>query len=532
MRKSPANTDQPINTTNPTTLPANDLITDETALNVALLQAQATLRELGDTAHARGILVLVNGMENAGKGEAVRQLTEWMDARHLKVHATMGQHPSHYQPIWQRHTAQLPRHGEVAVYFGNWYADLIRYVFDSGDNLDTDRLAQLMEDIEAFEQDLINNHTEIVKVWFRVDDKTLKKRLDDDEPDPEQLYHIDWHKTKHVKRFNAFSEQLLDKQPSWHAICGNDTDQSNVEFANIVLNRMQQMIAQATASKPTPPLPATTSQPFESAPIPAALQHIANSDISKTDYKQALEAKQITLAKRLRQRGQRHIVMVFEGMDAAGKGGAIKRIIQALDPREFVIHPIAAPTEEEIQHPYLWRFWTRLPHDEYADIDLDIDYLLSHCDHDKRKALTHHRRNSIVTIFDRSWYGRVLVERVEGFAKPHEWQRAYGEINRFEQDLIQNGAIVIKFWLAISSEEELKRFNAREVTPNKQHKITEEDWRNRGKWDDYVQAAADMLANTSTEQCPWHIIATDSKYEARLQVLDAVIDTLTHALKS
>ena len=214
-------------------------------------------------------------------------------------------------------------------------------------------------------------------------------------------------------------------------------------------------------------------------------------------------------------------------MDAAGKGGAIKRIIAPLDPREYAIHPIGAPTEDELKHPYLWRFWTRLPHDELVDIDLN-PLRQRH-----PKAYNHLLKNahdSRLTIFDRSWYGRVLVERIEGFAKPNEWQRAYDEINRFEQDLTQSGAIVIKFWLAISNEEELKRFNAREDTPNKQYKITDEDWRNRSKWDEYVQAASDMIAHTHQTDCPWQIIATDDKYTARLKILKALIDRLDERL--
>ena len=519
-------------------------LTLEDQLSFDLITAQTTLREQRAGKNSRGLLILVNGMENSGKGEAVKALTEWMDARYIKVHATMGQHPSRYQPIWQRHTWQLPRKGEIAVYFGNWYADLIRYVFDCGDDIDEQRLQQMIEDIEAFEQDLVNNNTDIVKCLFWVDNKTLKKRLTDEEPDPEQLYHLDWFRKKDVKRFKRFSSRLMGLQSSWHHIDGQDIDASNIQFANVVLAALQTMNQLAAADddqdnraktdksvhlktdeNPVKPNPL----PFKPTPLINELVSVQSQALAKADYKKQLHSKQHILAELIRERGQRHIIFVFEGMDAAGKGGAIRRIIAPLDPREFTIHAISAPTEGELKHAYLWRFWTRLPHDEMADVD--IAYLSQKFKRNKCVALLKQRlHNSRVTIFDRSWYGRVLVERIEGFAKEADWQRAYGEINRFENDLVQSNAIVVKFWLAISEEEELKRFKAREETPNKQFKITDDDWRNRAKWHEYVQAASDMIHLTHHKKRPWYVIATDDKYTARLKILDAIISELSKNL--
>ncbi|QCR86641.1 ATPase [Moraxella osloensis] len=519
-------------------------LTLEDQLSFDLITAQTTLREQRAGKNSRGLLILVNGMENSGKGEAVKALTEWMDARYIKVHATMGQHPSRYQPIWQRHTWQLPRKGEIAVYFGNWYADLIRYVFDCGDDIDEQRLQQMIEDIEAFEQDLVNNNTDIVKCLFWVDNKTLKKRLTDEEPDPEQLYHLDWFRKKDVKRFKRFSSRLMGLQSSWHHIDGQDIDASNIQFANVVLAALQTMNQLAAADddqdnraktdksvhlktdeNPVKPNPL----PFKPTPLINELVSVDNQALAKADYKKQLHSKQHILAELIRERGQRHIIFVFEGMDAAGKGGAIRRIIAPLDPREFTIHAISAPTEDELKHAYLWRFWTRLPHDEMADVD--IAYLSQKFKRNKCVALLKQRlHNSRVTIFDRSWYGRVLVERIEGFAKEADWQRAYDEINRFENDLVQSNAIVVKFWLAISEEEELKRFKAREETPNKQFKITDDDWRNRAKWHEYVQAASDMIHLTHHKKRPWYVIATDDKYSARLKILDAIISELSKNL--
>lgn len=519
-------------------------LTLEDQLSFDLITAQTTLREQRAGKNSRGLLILVNGMENSGKGEAVKALTEWMDARYIKVHATMGQHPSRYQPIWQRHTWQLPRKGEIAVYFGNWYADLIRYVFDCGDDIDEQRLQQMIEDIEAFEQDLVNNNTDIVKCWFSVDNKTLKKRLTDEEPDPEQLYHLDWFRKKDVKRFKRFSSKLMGLQSSWHHIDGQDIDASNIQFANVVLAALQTMNQLATADD-AQDNPAKTDKsanpktdknpvkpnplPFKPTPLIGELVSVESHALEKADYKKQLHSKQHILAELIRERGQRHIIFVFEGMDAAGKGGVIRRIIAPLDPREFTIHAISAPTEDELKHAYLWRFWTRLPHDEMADVD--IAYLSQKFKRNKCVALLKQRlHNSRVTIFDRSWYGRVLVERIEGFAKEADWQRAYDEINRFENDLVQSNAIVVKFWLAISEDEELKRFKAREETPNKQFKITDDDWRNRAKWHEYVQAASDMIHLTHHKKRPWYVIATDDKYSARLKILDAIISELSKNL--
>ena len=215
-------------------------------------------------------------------------------------------------------------------------------------------------------------------------------------------------------------------------------------------------------------------------------------------YKQQLD----DLQERLRYLGlqifreQRPVVIGFEGWDAAGKGGTIKRLTEKLDPRTFVVWPIAAPEGEDKNHHYLYRFWRRIaPRGRMA-------------------------------IFDRTWYGRVLVERVEGFATTEQWQRAYGEINEFEHDLTDFGTILFKFWLHISPEEELKRFKAREDTPYKAWKLTPEDWRNRQKWDQYYAAVDEMLARTSTENAPWTVVPAEDKHFGRIYTLRTIVEKL------
>ncbi|WP_286740803.1 ATPase [Psychrobacter sp. UBA3068] len=535
--------------------PLSQFSMDKDSLRLALVTAQYALRATrqqtpATTNKPTGLLVLVNGMEQAGKGTAVKQLRQWVDPRLLKVEATIGYCPLNYQPIWQVHTKVMPRHGDVTVYFGNWYADLLYNVMrmamsdsesedqpakdKSHKNINSlptttwqDYLQQQLIELQAFEDDLIANHTRVLKCWFHVDVDTLQNRLNDAEADPQFLYQVDWHSKKVVEQFNEVATILLRQQDDWIVIDGEDKSQAADHFCHEALHAMQTALVSSKTSANTtenqtasskealsktadagwqaepPPAP----EKFEPVKIPDRLKDIDETKVDKADYRTALAEKQARLAELLRARNGRHIVFAFEGMDAAGKGGAIKRLVAPLDPREYQVYNIGAPMLYEAQHPYLWRFWTRLP-DEQTD------------------------RISRIAIFDRTWYGRVLVERIESFASSEEWQRAYDEINRFEADLTKAGTIVIKYWLAIDKKEQLKRFKARQNTPHKQFKLTDDDWRNRDKWSDYVQSAADMLARTDTKNAPWCVIATNEKRQARLEVLDHAIKQLSAAHES
>ena len=512
--------------------PLNLFSMDKDTLRLALVTAQFALRATRQQTpptinKPTGLLVLVNGMEQAGKGTAVTQLRQWVDPRLLKVEATLGDCPLEHQPIWQAHTKALPRHGDVMVYFGNWYADLLYNVMRMA-TLDDDNkvkkskdknnnqlknnalpigqwqdyLKQALTKLQAFEQDLAANQTKLLKCWFHVDIETLQARLNDDKADPEFLYQIDWKNKKVVETFNEVATALLRQQGDWIIIDGDDKSQAAMHFCHQVLQAMQTALASSRIEESEQ---LENVKKFEPVKVPKTLINIDDTEIDKSEYHEALADKQARLAELLRARKGRHVVFAFEGMDAAGKGGAIKRLVAPLDPREYQIYNIGAPMLYELQHPYLWRFWTKLPNEQ-------ID------------------RISRIAIFDRTWYGRVLVERIEGFATDAEWQRAYDEINRFEADLVAAGTIVIKYWLAIDKKEQLKRFEAREETPHKQFKLTDDDWRNRDNWADYVQSAADMLARTNTEDAPWCVIATNEKRQARLDVLDHAIEQLSLAL--
>lgn len=458
---------------------------DEDELSLDLIEAQYALKESRDKKNAKSVLVLVSGIELAGKGEAVKQLREWLDPRYLRVKADAPQFLTNNQPFWQSYSRFIPAEGQIVVMFGNWYSDLLTTAMHVSKPLNEQLFDGYIEQMRAFEHDLQNNHVHIVKVWFDLSWKSLQKRLDQIDASEQRwhkLHGLDWRNKKQYDTLQGLSQRFTD---DWFVIDGEDEKLRDQSFAQYLLQTLQELPEHQTK----------VSQKWQQAEIPQHLLEPVQASLEKQDYKQQLRKLSKKVAEKLRF-DERKVVICFEGMDAAGKGGAIKRIVKKLDPREYEIHTIAAPERYELRRPYLWRFWNRL--------------------NDSGK----------ITIFDRTWYGRVLVERIEGFASTVEWQRAYNEINRFEENLVDSQTVIVKIWLAISKEEQALRFKAREQTPHKRFKITEEDWRNREKWDDYLKAAADMLERTDTDYAPWYVIATDDKYSARIHVLKAILQQL------
>lgn len=453
-------------------------------LSLDLIEAQYALKNARGTQTGKSLLILVSGIELAGKGEAVKQLREWVDPRYLRVKADTAYLLNHQQPFWQPYVSDIPREGQVTLLFGNWYSDLLATSLHVSHPFDENLFDTYIEKMRAFEQDLKNNHVDIIKFWFDLPWKTLQKRLEKIEHKElkwHRLHGLDWTDRKQYDNVQRLRQRFTD---DWIVIDGDDKKTCNQIFAQNILKSLKHL----------PNHREQKIQDWKQAEIPQQLTQVETEETDHLEYKKQLKKLTKKVAKAFRE-DSRRIVVVFEGMDAAGKGGAIKRIIQKLDPREYTIHTIAAPEEYELRHPYLWRFWTKLGQDK-------------------------------ITIFDRSWYGRVLVERVEGFASPVAWQRAYDEMNRFEADLMASGTVVIKIWLAIDQDEQEKRFKAREQTPHKRFKITADDWRNRAKWDEYLKAAADMFERTSTEKAPWHLVATNNKKQARLAVLHAILKQL------
>ena len=454
-------------------------------LSLQLIEAQYALKNTKAKKNAKSLVILVSGIELAGKGESVKQLREWVDPRYLRVKADPPHLMNTTTPFWQPYVRYMPAEGQMIVMFGNWYSDLLATTLHVSSPFDETMFDAYIEQMKQFEQDLKNNHVDVVKVWFDLSWKSLQKRLDKMDASEQRwhkLHGLDWRNKKQYDNVQKLRQRFTD---DWLVINCEDEVKRDQAFATHVLEHLKYL--------PNHPLKVRTK--WQQAAVPEVLVQPDSVVLEETEYKAELKKLTKKVAEALRADG-RKTVIVFEGMDAAGKGGAIKRIVKKLDPREYGIFNISAPEKYELARPYLWRFWNKL------------------------------LENETISIFDRSWYGRVLVERVEGFASDVQWKRAYDEINRFEKDLSDTQTVVVKFWLAISKEEQEARFKARELTPHKRFKITAEDWRNRGRWDDYLTAAADMLERTHTDYAPWYVIATNDKYSARIQILQAILKQL------
>ncbi|WP_295515007.1 polyphosphate:AMP phosphotransferase [uncultured Pseudomonas sp.] len=468
-------------------------------LREALLAAQYELKAQGRFP----VIVLINGIEGAGKGETVKLLNEWMDPRLIRVEtflqpsAEERQHP----PAW-RYWQRLPGKGRIGVFFGNWYSQMLHGRVNK--ELSRLELDAAIDQAERFERMLADEGALILKFWFHLSKGQLKQRLKHLKKDPRlgwKLSPLDWRQARVYDRFVKQGERVLrrthhDYAP-WHVVPGFDERFRSLTVGTVLLKALQR----ALASKPRKPrkAAAVSPPPVDGQGVLAALD--LSQHLDKADYEDQLLTEQARLAKLLRDKKYRRhaLVAAFEGNDAAGKGSAIRRVTGALDPRQYRIVPVAAPSDEELAQPYLWRFWRHIP------------------------------RQGDFTIFDRSWYGRVLVERVEELTPVADWQRAYGEINEFEEQLSDAGIVLAKFWLAIDQDTQLERFKAREETPFKRFKITEDDWRNRDKWDLYSQAVDDMVVQTSTAIAPWTLVEANDKRFARVKVLRTLNEALERA---
>jgi polyphosphate:AMP phosphotransferase len=471
-------------------------------LREALLDAQYDLFQDGRFP----VIVLIGGVDGAGKGETVNLLNEWMDPRHIRTTAfgEPSDEEAERPPMW-RFWRALPPRGKIGILFGHWYTDpIIGRVIGATKQ---SQLVQAIEGIVRFEKMLSDEGALMLKFWFHLSRDRQKKRLKAQEKNPKTRWRVtdtDWEHFRQYDKFRKVSEFALRQTSTasapWIVVEGEDACYRNLTVGRIVLAAMRERLDQKPVRRiedRIPPIPPTIDRldVLKSLDLGLKLDRKAYAKL-RARYQGAL-----SLLARDPRFGNRSVVVVFEGNDAAGKGGAIRRITQALDARQYQTVPIAAPTEEERAQPYLWRFWRHVP------------------------------RHGRIAIFDRSWYGRVLVERVEGLAPEFEWARAYSEINDFEQQLAENGAIVIKFWLAISKEEQYRRFKERQKTAFKRFKITPEDWRNRKRWGAYEKAVCDMVDRTSTDIAPWTLVEADDKLHARAKVLRTICDRMDAALK-
>lgn len=453
------------------------------------------------------VIVIISGVDGAGKGDVVHRLNEWFDPRGLDTHAFWNEtEEERTHPVYWHFWQALPARGRIGLLFGSWYTrPVIERVYGKVKNTALDAALQR---INFFEEMLVNDGAVIVKLWFHLSAKALARKLKGLDNNP--LTHwrvlpVDWEHQRRYDKFIKVSERALRQTDSdhspWHVIEATDHRYRDLTAARIILEAMERQLSLAKRKMRVHPHQAKPTFPKLQESTVLDQVDLSNS-LSEAVYEKKLAKYQARLNKLVWAAYEKRIssVVVFEGWDAAGKGSAIRRVTAAMDPRLFRVVPVAAPTDEEQAHHYLWRFWRHLPSD------------------------------GMVTIFDRSWYGRVLVERVEGFARPEEWTRAYRELNMFEEHLDEHGTVLTKFWIHISKEEQLRRFREREAVAFKRHKITPEDWRNRKKWDAHLAAVHDMVTHTSTEYAPWTLVAGNDKKFARIQILKTLCDHLEQAL--
>jgi polyphosphate:AMP phosphotransferase len=469
----------------------------EPALRQALLAAQIRVLEKKDFP----VLVLIGGVEGAGKGETVNLLHEWMDPRYLITHAFDAPVTEEQQrPAMWRYWQRLPPKGRLGIFFGAWHSQPI--VDRAFKRLSRAGLDQRVAEVNRFEKMLTDEGVLLVKFWFHLTKKQQRARLEALAKDKRTRWRVgdnEWALFEEYDRLAKASEHFVRNTSTgwapWYVVNGADARYRSLTVGQTLLAALEDRLGAGPMAKNASNAPPLVP-PVDGRNLIRALDLTRSVPAAK--YGKRLETLQgrLNLLSRDAKFRRCSVVCVFEGNDAAGKGGAIRRVTQAIDARFIRPIPIAAPTEEERAQPYLWRFWRQLPH---------------------------HGR---IAIFDRSWYGRVLVERVEGFATEAAWMRAYSEINDFEEQLVGSGAVLTKFWLAISKDEQLRRFKERQRVAFKRFKITDEDWRNRKKWDAYERAVCDMVDRTSTEEAPWTLVEANDKYHARLKVLETLCEAI------
>ncbi len=454
------------------------------------------------------IMIAFEGYDAAGKGLQLGELIHALDPRGFQVHAVKKETEEEaMRPFMWRFWTKLPAKGRIALYDSSWYRKVLIDRFDQ--KMKDKDTQSAYQSIRAFEQQLTDGGMLMIKLFLDIDQKEQKKRFKKLLDSKETAWRVtpqDLARNKEYDRYTAINEEMLQETDTdyapWTIIEANDRRFATVKIYTTVVNAMAEQVKKA-------------KKPLEnkSKIIPlVADPYLETSTLSKVDlslsytreeYKERLEKLQSKMKKLHGELYRKRIPVVlgFEGWDAGGKGGAIKRLTEKMDPRGYVVNPTASPNDIERAHHYLWRFWKNMP------------------------------KAGHVAIFDRTWYGRVMVERIEGFCTTEEWQRAYKEINDMEKDLTDAGAIVIKFWMQIDKDEQARRFKERQQNSDKQWKITDEDWRNREKWDQYEVAVNEMLIRTSTPKAPWVVVEGNNKYYARIKVLETVVEAIEARLK-
>jgi polyphosphate:AMP phosphotransferase len=465
---------------------------DLPSLRDELLDLQLKLH----TAKSCAVAVIIIGNPAAGRSETVNEFLEWLDPKHIAVHALgPADHEARRRPPLWRYWQKLPARGRITFFFAGWYSDQLSEAMHEPDQQHDKRA---VERILHLEQMLVRDRVRVVKIHLYTDEKTQRDRIEQLRASKLTRWRVSKEDRWQARHFRTVQRAMRSCMKAtdhhaapWHSIDGTDEEYRLLTAGKILRDELRAGLEEP-AARPT--------QWPEETPkkLPTLQVEQPKTSLDEDEYERQLETLQGHLA-RLARKGRfrkQGLVLAFEGMDAAGKGGAVRRITHALDARQYQVVPVSAPSPEELLHPYLWRFWQHVP-----------------------------ERGSIA-IFDRSWYGRVLVERVRGLTAEVDWKRAYGEIVEFERQLTEHGLRVAKFWLSVSKEEQLRRFQARDEDPLKRFKVDREDWANRRYYDAYQCAAAEMIRRTDSEDARWTVVPADDKRQARLFVLKAVCETL------
>lgn len=482
-----------------------------------LSRLQRECKELGIP-----VMIVFEGFGAAGKGVQISKLISALDPRGFSVYAIDGESKDEQlRPFLWRFWTKTPEKGRIAIFDRSWYR---RVLVDRFDGVTTSKeLSYAYEEINSFERQLTDGGYVIIKLFLAIDKKEQKKRfkkLMESKSSAWRVTEADLKRNKEYDEYKKMNDEMLQRTDTdyapWHIIEATDREFATAKIYSAVIAAMEQKIQEvkqkkeAKAKEDVPKKQDTTDKAAEKTNGEDAVlrtSSLNSVDLSlsytKDEYKEKLEKLQNRIQELHGELYQKRIPVIlgFEGWDAGGKGGAIKRLTEKMDPRGYQVNPTASPNDIERAHHYLWRFWNNVP------------------------------KKGHIAIFDRTWYGRVMVERIEGFCTKDEWSRAYKEINDMEANWVHSGAVVLKFWLQIDKDEQARRFKERMENPEKQWKITDEDWRNREKWDQYEQAVDDMLVHTSTTYAPWIIVEGNSKYYARIKVLQSVVDAIEKRLK-
>lgn len=460
------------------------------------------------------VIIILEGWGASGKGNVISGIIKELDPRGFKVYTTGEANEEEKKfPLMRRFWTKIPLYGNISIFDRSWYRDVSISLVEEG--LSEKEVKHRIRDISVMEKMLTDDGYLIIKIFLNITKKEQKKRFTALEQNKSTEWRVTSDDWRHHRMFDAYKSAFQNmikntntENAPWLVIDANNSRNTIFkavsELCKILKNKLDETknSTENSEENKSAEIVIRTGEDIKKNPISQLNETDLSPAAENSLYKERLKKLQRRLFELHNEiyLRRRPLIIVFEGWDAAGKGGAIKRLVGGLDPRGYEVIPISAPKSEELNRHYLWRFWSSLP------------------------------KNGHIAIFDRSWYGRVMVERIEGFCTEHQWKRAFEEINYFERELYDRGTIQLKLWLHISPDEQLRRFNERLENPEKNWKITEEDWRNREKWPQYENAVNDMLKYTNTDYSPWVIIPGNDKKYARLNVLETVISQIENEL--